>query len=670
MKNIPIIGKFIAIMAVFGAFSLAVAVYGSSRIMYIDEANSSLLKHESTAALMMARANRALQATRAALGDLMMARSGQANMAAKAEIEADTAKFEDFMTKAMSSVKDNRALAALKGDGLRLVTETCGPAIAMATAATESETIVASQNEFFKACQPQFDVMAKRFTEETNIVVKHADDRSRELAAMSASAAQMMLMSVIAGVLVVTALGYAAIRAWLVLPIRRLEGTMTVLAGGDLSADVDGTDRKDEIGAMAKAVQVFKDEGLRARELSREAESAREAREADRLRTARADQARAEDMARATEGLASGLTRLSSGDLSVELREPFAQEFEGLRADFNTAVAQLRETLGAVAAATSAIDSGSRELSGSADDLSKRTEQQAASLEDTAAAIDEITANVSNSSQRTEEARSMAIAANESARRSAEVVTNAVNAMQRIEQSSAQISSIISVIDEIAFQTNLLALNAGVEAARAGEAGKGFAVVAQEVRELAQRSAKAAKEIKDLIRHSETEVQSGVELVSATGEALQVIEGHVAAINGQLDAIATSAREQSVGLSQVNVAVNQMDQVTQQNAAMVEEANAASSSLATEAERLRHLIGRFQLGEGAAMAAAAPAASRATPATPVARAKPAGRRPVAVEESSARFAAPSPARRMMSKLTSAFGMQAAPSAKQDDWEEF
>lgn len=156
------------------------------------------------------------------------------------------------------------------------------------------------------------------------------------------------------------------------------------------------------------------------------------------------------------------------------------------------------------------------------EDLSKRTEQQAASLEETAAALDQITTNVFNSSKRTEEARHVAIEANKSARKSGEVVANAVNAMQRIEQSSSQISSIIGIIDEIAFQTNLLALNAGVEAARAGEAGKGFSVVAQEVRELAQGSAQAAKEIKDLIRNSVDEVSTGVKLVQETGQALKV----------------------------------------------------------------------------------------------------------------------------------------------------
>ena len=176
--------------------------------------------------------------------------------------------------------------------------------------------------------------------------------------------------------------------------------------------------------------------------------------------------------------------------------------------------------------------------------------------------------------------------------------------MQRIEQSSNQIANIIGVIDEIAFQTNLLALNAGVEAARAGDAGKGFAVVAQEVRELAQRSAQAAKEIKDLIRNSSTEVESGVKLVKDTGDALKTIEAYIVTVNQHMDAIAISAREQAVGLSEVNTAVNQMDQVTQKNAAMVEEANASSATLAMESQRLRELIRQFQLADSARAAVA------------------------------------------------------------------
>ena len=293
--------------------------------------------------------------------------------------------------------------------------------------------------------------------------------------------------------------------------------------------------------------------------------------------------------------LAEALAQLAQGNLTHRITAEFPAKTAGLRSDFNETAAKLQETLNAVSVAASGILSGSSEISTSSDDLSRRTEQQAASLEETAAALDQITVNVANSSKRTEEARSVAVQANTSAAQSGKVVANAVDAMHKIEQSSNEISSIIGVIDEIAFQTNLLALNAGVEAARAGEAGKGFAVVAQEVRELAQRSAKAAKEIKDLIRNSSAEVQSGVRLVSETGEALKTIESYIVTINQHMDSIATSAREQSVGLAEVNTAVNQMDQVTQQNAAMVEESNAASATLAEEAGRLNQLISQFTL---------------------------------------------------------------------------
>lgn len=418
----------------------------------------------------------------------------------------------------------------------------------------------------------------------------------------AAAAAQMAKMSALGGgiiMLLLSAAGLLALNKTLVKPLRSLNDCMLKLVQGHNEVDVPGRDRKDELGDMAGAVETFRQTAIAKIESDRTAAENRTMTEAERARAAEADSKRAADMTQATSGLADGLKQLAGGNLGFELTEPFATDFEGLRNDFNMAVAQLRDTLSAVANATSAIDSGARELSSGANDLSKRTEQQAASLEETAAALDEITANVTTSSKRTDEARAMAIDANKSAHTSGDVVASAINAMQRIETSSSQISNIIGVIDEIAFQTNLLALNAGVEAARAGEAGKGFAVVAQEVRELAQRSAQAAKEIKDLIRTSAGEVESGVKLVTATGDALKVIEQQVVAINTQLDAIATSAREQSVGLAEVNTAVNQMDQTTQQNAAMVEEATAASSSLAAEADKLRQLVGRFHLGEQA-----------------------------------------------------------------------
>jgi methyl-accepting chemotaxis protein len=656
MKHISIVGKFMAIMALFGIFALGIAGYSSSRIYQINGSYSDLLHKESAASLSVARANRSIQMARAAIGDLLMARTAEGTAAAMTELQHAETGFAERMDAAIQVLPDNRDLQILKATGLAILQQSCGPAVKLGAAAKTEAEIQASQEAFLKGCQPQFATFADTSTKITDTIINGVSSGADTLGAKANATAMTTLGGVLIGLLLVLLAGFFAIRTWLVRPISRLQATMISLAGGDLAVAIDGIDRRDEVGQMAGAVQVFKENGLRSREMERQAEDNRTSQEADRQRISEADRVRAGNMAQATEGLAEGLKQLSAGNLSTELSRPFSPDFEGLRQDFNLAVAQLRETMQAVSAATGAIDGGSRELSQSASDLSKRTEQQAASLEETAAALDEITSNVANSSTRTEEARGMAVEANRSALQSGEVVAKAVNAMQKIEQSSEQISSIIGVIDEIAFQTNLLALNAGVEAARAGEAGKGFAVVAQEVRELAQRSAQAAKEIKDLIRNSAEEVKSGVSLVSATGTALAGIRNHVEAINTQLDAIATSSKEQSVGMSQVNVAVNQMDQVTQQNAAMVEEASAAGAALAGEADRLRALVSRFDLGMGA-MSGGGSAAGYGAPA---------------LRSHSAaapqRIAHPSPARSLASKVAAGLGLATSPAA--ENWEEF
>ncbi|GAA4184508.1 methyl-accepting chemotaxis protein [Shinella granuli] len=423
------------------------------------------------------------------------------------------------------------------------------------------------------------------------------------LDAARATSTFYQMMTVAAGGLLLVMLGAfgAVIFRRVIRSIVSLQATMGSIAGQDLETMVDGQQRADEIGDMARALEVFRKAALTQRALEEEAARQRENAEAERRHIqTEAEAAAKARLDQATGGLADALRRLAGGDLGFELSEPFHQDFEMLRHDLNTAVAQLGRVLGAVSESAQTISDGTGQISASADDLSKRTEQQAASLEETAAALEQITSNVANSAKRTEEARQVASQANISATQSGVVVANAEEAMQRIEQSSNQISSIISVIDEIAFQTNLLALNAGVEAARAGDAGKGFAVVAQEVRELAQRSANAAKEIKGLIGNSTAEVKSGVELVREAGNALKAIEHDVVTMNQHMDAISTAAREQSVGLSEINMAVNQMDHVTQKNAAMVEEANAASATLAAEAHKLRELIRHFSFRQDSA----------------------------------------------------------------------
>ena len=293
--------------------------------------------------------------------------------------------------------------------------------------------------------------------------------------------------------------------------------------------------------------------------------------------------------------LGTALTRLSEGDLETEILESVPPSYEKLRADFNGAVAALRTAIFTVARNVDSIRNETTDITSSADDLSRRTEKQAATLEETAAALDELTASVRSAAEGADDASKMSTDAQANAQQGGEIARQAMNAMDGIKSSSQEISKITTVIDDIAFQTNLLALNAGVEAARAGEAGRGFAVVATEVRALAQRSSDAAREINTLISSSGEQVKQGVELVDRTGEALASIVNSVAEISNRVSAIASSTRDQSSGLAEINTAVNELDHVTQQNAAMFEETTAASHALTTEADALADAVARFRM---------------------------------------------------------------------------
>ncbi|KQO80192.1 methyl-accepting chemotaxis protein [Rhizobium sp. Leaf262] len=378
-------------------------------------------------------------------------------------------------------------------------------------------------------------------------------------------------------------------------PIASLKNSMGRIADGDGNADVAFADRRNEIGAMAKTLLVLRDSvNERVQLQQREAEQQKAFEETRRGNEA-ALRSASDQQAHAMNELARALERLSQGDLTVQVGD-IGREYEKLRADFNSAVGELQSVIGAISHTSHVVNDSAGDISEATGNLSRRTEQQAAALEETAAALEEITATVRTASERANEARSMVSETKTSAGRSGDIVRNAVEAMNRIEDSSKKIGQIIVVIDEIAFQTNLLALNAGVEAARAGEAGRGFAVVAQEVRELAQRSANAAKEIKTLINSSAEQVNGGVSLVRSTGDALDEIMALVNRVDGHVNTIATTAREQATGLQEINSSVNHMDQMTQQNAAMVEETTAASQTLAEESRQLHTLLSRFQLG--------------------------------------------------------------------------
>jgi methyl-accepting chemotaxis protein len=398
-----------------------------------------------------------------------------------------------------------------------------------------------------------------------------------------------LLLAVIVGGVLLTVVTIAR-------PITAMTEVMRRLANHDTAVAVIGIGWRDEIGAMADAVQVFKQNAVERMKL--EADSADLQKNLDRkLReTEQAFETAGRDQQAIVSGITAALAKLADGDLTVRFMQEVGASYQGLKRDFNEAVETLQLAMRSIASNASGVHAGAREITKASDDLARRTEQQAANLEETAAALDEITATVRTAAANASSARQLVAEARGGAERSGTVVQEAVTAMSAIEASSRQVGTIIGVIDEIAFQTNLLALNAGVEAARAGEAGRGFAVVATEVRALAQRSADAAREIKALISTSGKQVEMGVGLVGETGKALALIVEQVVRLNGLVMSIATSAQEQSLGLQEVNTAVNQMDQVTQQNAAMVEQATAASHSMAHEAEGLARLVGQFRIG--------------------------------------------------------------------------
>jgi methyl-accepting chemotaxis protein len=437
-----------------------------------------------------------------------------------------------------------------------------------------------------------------------------AADRGRRLE--SDAFYEILAMLALAGLMSLGA-GFA-LRRGVARPITALTEAMTKLAEGRKGIAIPALDLRNELGAMARAAAVFRDDSLTRRDqLEREARAERAAADAER-ETAAAERARLhDDLAAAMGRLGLALRSLAAGNLEERLEADFAAEYAGVRHDFNEATTKLMTAMGEVVGSAEAITSSATEIASAASDLSQRTERQAANLEETAGALGQITSALQNSAISVGNARQIVAGADSDAKRSADVVRRAMAAMDAIARSADQITRFIGLIDEIAFQTNLLALNAGVEAARAGDAGKGFAVVAAEVRGLAQRSAGAAKEIKTLIEASGRQVKDGVDLVGETGRALSRIVDEISRISAVVNDIALGAQEQAGNLEEVNVAIREMDGVTQQNAAMAEQSTAATLSLTQEATRLSQLVGRFQIG-GAAQGARPATAASVTPA--------------------------------------------------------
>ena len=528
----------------------------------------------------------------------MIATTDAQNKDANSSLKKARQDFIDYMD-AAAKAQPARATEynSLEARGLDILDKSCAASIKAGLEAGDQAAAVASQALYIKECGAAFPPLAADMKAKVIEVVAEARKQANALTEVTKSAITTTFLLIVGGLIAVMIGGFFAIRAWVVAPMRLLSSVMDRLAKGELQVIVEGTGRRDELGGMSRAVQVFKDAGLEKILIESEAERMQAAADGARTANEAAQAVAARELALVVQQLGGGLAKLSSGDLTYRLTSDFTQDYKALQDDFNAAVTTLQETMRVINGNTIGIAAGASEITHASDDLARRTEQQAASLEETAAALDEITATVRRTADGANHAREVVANAKIDAEKSGIVVGQAVETMGQIEHSSREIGKIIGVIEEIAFQTNLLALNAGVEAARAGDAGRGFAVVASEVRALAQRSAEAAKEIKVLISTSNTQVTSGVSLVGETGKALKRMVEKVTEINGIVTEIAASTEEQAVGLNQVNTAVNQMDQVTQQNAAMVEESTAASHSLAQKAETLSHLMSQFQVSD-------------------------------------------------------------------------
>ncbi|WP_298283867.1 methyl-accepting chemotaxis protein [Acidocella sp.] len=598
MKNLPIIVKFLLILGCAGVAGLGASVFSGMQMHAISQAAIGLNDSVGRATSDMAQADRATQEERAAINFDLISLTDADNQAAAKEVRDSLAEFDTALTDAAQALPGEAGtFSAIKQQGDEVFESACAKTVQMANTATSAAENETAQQEYLQNCRPQIDQLTPVVRGETaKLKAVFAQDLQDEAAAaghtelVSLAVMAVMFMAVLGGAFMMIRLGVVA-------PLDGLREVMARIARGDLSARVE-TGRRDEIGQMARAVQSFKEAAEEKRALEAEAQRAAAAEARTREAAAAERETARAQLAMVVEGVAGGLERLSGGDLMFRLQAAFAPEYEKLRGDFNQAQDRLQQTMQAIATNTQGVRASAAEITQSSDDLSRRTEQQAASLEETAAALDQITATVRKSAEGAHQAREVVSRAREDAERSGNVVNETVTAMSGIEASSRQISNIIGVIDEIAFQTNLLALNAGVEAARAGDAGRGFAVVATEVRALAQRSADAAKEIKALISTSGAQVETGVRLVNETGEALTRIVEQVNLLNTLIADIAASAGEQATGLAEVNSAVNQMDQVTQQNAAMVEESTAASHALSSEADELGRLVGQFKIDQG------------------------------------------------------------------------
>ncbi|TCR63548.1 methyl-accepting chemotaxis protein [Bosea sp. BK604] len=602
LNNIRISFKIAGAMLFVGLIGLVATILTSMQLHKVDETYSDLINARSKAIFATARASRAATDILAqAYKVIAYPLNSPAIKDAEAQGERSYGQSLDLLKEGQSYLPHLRAdYDAL----IRQISDIRGGVNQAIEFGRRDE------NEKALAVMDQVDGklrnVIRAITELNNNLTKDTENTSNALSASTDQIVMAVIGFSILGLLVSLAAAMWMSARTITNPLAGLQGTMVRLANGDFDAEIPGQTRRDEVGAMARAVLTFKENGLEMRRLeaqsaeqNRLAEAERQRNEAERQRVEAERAALAREQQQVVGLLASGLDMLAQGDLTYRIDAQVAADYQKLRDDFNRAVNRLSETVATIQTTSVDVANAAREINMGADDLSKRTEEQASSLEETAATTEELAASVKASAHSSRQAVQLAEEAMQVAEKGGAIVTEAVEAMTRIEAASRKISDITSVIDEIAFQTNLLALNAAVEAARAGDAGKGFAVVASEVRTLAQRSSDAAKDITALISESGAEVEQGVGLVRSAGEALGKIVEASKKVSATVSDISAASSEQANGIDEMSQTVAHMDEMTQQNAALAEESAASASSLTGQIQRLNGLVSSFRIkGDG------------------------------------------------------------------------
>jgi methyl-accepting chemotaxis protein len=601
LKNIRIGTKIIAAMLLVGATGLGGSLMISRETWQADRAYSQLIDTMPPAIAEMGRANRR---TTEMVGQtykvIAYTQDSKGLIEAKERLADSYVNAVKRLELAAENVPAKKAEIAELINGVKEIKTALDAAVDLGSL---------DENEKALAVMDKADAQAAKINAAivnfTNALVKELNDTADTMSARVNSSTQLVLLLSALGILAGIGLALLMSVKTITGPLVRLRAAMAKLAAAEFETPVEGSDRRDEIGDMAKTVMVFKQNGLEMQRLEAETAQSRSAAdtqrmqsEAERLARVREQEQLAAEQREVMALLAGGLDLLSKGDLTCRIDAAVAADYEKLRDDFNTAVARLSETVSTIQATSFDVGNSAREINMGADDLSKRTEEQASSLEETAATTEELAASVKASAHSSKQAVALAQQAMSVAEKGGAIVTDAVEAMSRIEAASKKISDITSVIDEIAFQTNLLALNAAVEAARAGDAGKGFAVVASEVRTLAQRSGDAAKDITTLIGESGREVEQGVALVRSAGEALDQIVEASRKVSATVTDISSASAEQANGIDEMSQTVAHMDEMTQQNAALAEESAASATSLMSQIQRLNELVATFRTNKG------------------------------------------------------------------------